>query len=151
MKGLTEYSRPFAGAWIETASTMASRSSTARRPFAGAWIETTLTRDCECRPWSPLRGGVDRNRSAASGMSAWIASPLRGGVDRNIYLWVNRAQKPGRPFAGAWIETGPASPEACGRLVDPSRGRGSKHIVSPGYNLNLSSPLRGGVDRNIGR
>ena len=118
--------RPFAGAWIETSQPPAPARTRPGRPFAGAWIETQEPRIGCPNVRSPLRGGVDRNKST-------------------LPVWPPRRR---RPFAGAWIET--IHVLSCPRIrpVAPSRGRGSKRHHGAVVRTSRSSPLRGGVDRN---
>ncbi len=52
-------SRPFTGAWIETASAEGGDSGSVGRPFTGAWIETGVKSNLGAMQRSPLHGGVD--------------------------------------------------------------------------------------------
>ena len=52
----------------------------------------------------------------------------------------------GRPFTGAWIETGKAWKKKNNALVAPSRGRGLKQNTGLPRAAAGWSPLHGGVD-----
>ena len=56
---MVNVSRPFTGAWIETAMTWASPIIKGGRPFTGAWIETRKAASKTPATRSPLHGGVD--------------------------------------------------------------------------------------------
>ena len=162
---------PFAGAWIETDLTIPRRCGNRVAPFAGAWIETiaaALFRSTRCR--RPLRGGVDRNDgSGGIGETGWsppsrgrgskhapahvqlslqLSPPSRGRGSKHPGAWCDARPRRVAPFAGAWIETGPAEQAGLGVVSPPSRGRGSKHLPRCRHQEGQGRPLRGGVDRN---
>ena len=58
---------PYAGAWIETHLVQSLSTVRMVAPYAGAWIETHQCPPGDsCAPMRrPLRGGVDRNKSAS--------------------------------------------------------------------------------------
>ena len=122
-------------------------------------------------PRSPLHGGVDRNISQVRDLIAETRSPLHGGVDRNDKPVVINNHMPTSPLHGGVdrnLDRRDVEPDC--RMVAPSRGRGSKHVVadhrddvrvvapSRGRGSKLHgepyddaagmSPLHGGVDRN---
>ena len=98
---------------------------------------------------SPLHGGVGRNPFSACHFHASPSSPLHGGVGRNTVTGNTLADRRGRPFTGAWVETSRTGHVRSRSEVAPSRGRGSKLERNIEAVIMAVSPLHGGVGRNL--
>ncbi len=127
----------------------APKATTKRRPFTGAWIETySGISSLGLGTVAPSRGRGSK-RILQGEPFVVGASPLHGGVDRNSILASWEALGSGRPFTGAWIETSSRPASYAPRVVAPSRGRGSKQQPPRTLLVFQTSPLHGGVDRNL--
>ena len=97
------------------------------RPLAGARIETIVV-DPSSRMWmvvAPSRGRGSKHQTGMDVRSEAM-SPPRGGADRNKAGGRATPGAPGRPLAGARIETSWVRLSGLTPAVAPLRGRGSK-------------------------
>ena len=72
---------PFAGAWIETNTTINPGEPEQVAPFAGAWIETKQALIIWAGLWSPPSRGRGLKHNLQSLPPVNLGRPLRGGVD----------------------------------------------------------------------
>ena len=143
--GPSRRSRPFTGAWIETAPSASPATYHHVAPSRGRGLKRELEKWVVTYTGRPFTG-------------AWIETDSPSG---------SALPAPCRPFTGAWIETSESELESASSVVAPSRGRGLKPKtltpktptpVAPSRGRGLkryketdlnrwsASPLHGGVD-----
>ena len=121
---------PFAGAWIETASSVLPPKPLSVAPFAGAWIETALP---DRNLWTCSKSLPSRERGLKPIIcydycSVFMSLPSRERGLKPLILRTFRTSPGVAPFAGAWIETLSVNTNSLSDLSLPSRERGLKPL-----------------------